>query len=83
VEYFLARAQQFTDAKQIYIYSWPVDGKTGYRVAYGLYESLAACREAIGSLPDMLRRYQPYPETIGLIRSQSLAARAAAAGRTP
>jgi MSHA biogenesis protein MshM len=71
IENFLARAQQLANSDQIYVYSWPFDGQTGYRVAYGLFDTLWACRDAIGELPESLRRYQPYPERIAVVRKLS------------
>jgi septal ring-binding cell division protein DamX len=71
VENFLARAQQLANSDLVYVYSWPFDGGTGYRVAYGLYDTLWACRDAIGELPESLRRFQPYPERISVVRKLS------------
>jgi septal ring-binding cell division protein DamX len=73
VENFVAHAQQLANSDQIYVYSWPFDGGMGYRVAYGLFETVWACRDAIAQLPESLRRFQPYPERMAVVRKLAMA----------
>jgi MSHA biogenesis protein MshM len=68
IERFLHRATELVKEEELYVYGWKVNGRPVYRVAYGTFETIQQSMTAIVNLPDPLREYKPYPETVATMR---------------
>ena len=68
MESFLRKAVDLVDPEAVYVYSWKIDGRLNYRIAYGTYVSLQQSLSAIAALPGPLQAYKPYPESVAVMR---------------
>jgi len=70
VERFLQQATTLVNPEELYVFSTKVNGRTTYRLTYGTFDNVAESLAAIAQLPQPLRTYQPYPETVATMRQQ-------------
>jgi MSHA biogenesis protein MshM len=68
IEKFLHKATELVDEQRLYLFSWKVNGRPVYRVAYGTFETIQQSMTEIANLPGPLRAYQPYPEPVSAMR---------------
>ena len=54
-----------------YVYGVKIDDQQHYRLAYGLYPTLADANQAIKSLPPVYRQFAPYQRSVERMRSQN------------
>ena len=54
-----------------YVYSVKINDQQHYRLAYGLYPTLADATQAIKDLPPVYRQFAPYQRSVERMRSQN------------
>ncbi|TAK90203.1 MAG: hypothetical protein EPO06_09450 [Burkholderiaceae bacterium] len=65
-----AKVRGTLDREQIYLYLAPLKGQMRLGVLYGTYESRQAAADAIGQLPEPLRKLKPYPRSVQGLRDE-------------
>ena len=68
IESYLQRAAESLGADQLHVYSVRLNGRPGYRVAFGTYGNAQEASDAIARMPASLRTFKPYPETVDMMR---------------
>ena len=71
LESFLAKASRQIAQDDFYVYSVKIDGQQHFRAAYGLFPSSSAASGAIKDLPANFQSQNPYPRSVGRMRSQN------------
>ena len=72
IEEFLARApERNLKLSDFYVYGVKIDDQQHYRLAYGLYPTLADANEGTRSLPPAYRQFAPYQRSVERMRSQN------------
>ena len=72
VEELLARASgRQLDLADFHLYGVKINDQQHYRVAYGLYTTLAEANQAIKALPQAYKQLGPYHRTVERMRSQN------------
>ena len=54
-----------------YVYGVKIDDQQHYRLAYGLYRTLADANQGIRSLPPVYRQFGPFLRSVQRMRSQN------------
>ena len=68
VDTYLIRAARAIDPGQLHLYSVRLGGRQWYRVAYGQYGTAPEAAEAVARMPESLRQFRPYAETVDVMR---------------
>ena len=72
IEELLARAAgRNLNLSDFYVYSVKIDDQQHYRLAYGLYPTLADANQGIKDLPPVYRQFAPYQRSVERMRSQN------------
>ena len=72
IEELLARAAgRNLNLSDFYVYSVKIDDQQHYRLAYGLYPTLAEANQGIKDLPPVYRQFAPYQRSVERMRSQN------------
>ena len=72
IEELLARAAgRNLNLSDFYVYSVKIDEQQHYRLAYGLYPTLADANLAITGLPPVYRQFAPFQRSVERMRSQN------------
>ncbi len=72
IEELLARAAgRNLHLSDFYVYSVKIDDRQHYRLAYGLYPTLADANRGIKDLPPVYRQFAPYQRSVERMRSQN------------
>lgn len=72
IEELLARAPgRSLKLSDFYVYSVKINDQQHYRLAYGLYPTLAEANQGIKDLPPVYRQFAPYQRGVERMRSQN------------
>ena len=72
IEELLARAPgRNLNLSDFHVYSVKIDDQQHYRLAYGLYPTLADANQGIKDLPPVYRQFAPYQRSVERMRSQN------------
>jgi septal ring-binding cell division protein DamX len=72
IEELVARAAgRNLELSDFYVYGVKIDEQQHYRLAYGLYPTLADANQGIKGLPPVYRQFAPYPRSVERMRSQN------------
>lgn len=72
IEELLARAAgRNLELSDFYVYGVKIDETQHYRLAYGVYPTLAAASQGLSSLPAVYKPFAPYPRSLERMRSQN------------
>ena len=72
IEDLLARAAgRDLDLSDFFVYSVKIDDRQHYRLAYGLYPTLAEVTQGIKDLPLVYLQFGPYYRSVDRMRSQN------------
>jgi len=72
IEELLARtAGRNLNLSDFYVYGVKIDDEQHYRLAYGLYPTLAEVTQGIKDLPPVYLQFGPYYRSVGRMRSQN------------
>jgi septal ring-binding cell division protein DamX len=72
IEELLARAAgRNLELSEFYVYGVKIDDRQHYRLAYGLYPTLAAVTQGIKDLPPVYAQFGPYYRSVDRMRSQN------------
>jgi septal ring-binding cell division protein DamX len=72
IEELLARAPgRNLELSEFYVYGVKIDDRQHYRLAYGLYPTLAAVTQGIKDLPPVYAQFGPYYRSVDRMRSQN------------
>ena len=72
LEELLARAPgRNLELSDFYVYGVKIDEQQYYRLAYGLYPTIADANQGIHALPPVYRQFAPYQRSVERMRSQN------------
>ena len=72
IEELLARAAgRNLNLSDFYVYGVKIDEQQHYRLAYGLYPTLADANQGLKGLPPVYRQFAPYQRSVERMRSQN------------
>jgi septal ring-binding cell division protein DamX len=72
IEELLARAEgRNLSLSDFYVYGVKIDEQQHYRLAHGLYPTLADANQGIKGLPPVYRQFAPYQRSVARMRSQN------------